>query len=173
MFSVFNKLKEKFSSDDNINESSIEVKNRKTEDEIIKDKISNFCNALESIAWNLHDDSSFFQNGGGLGKYEKYSKKLNAAREAYCKGYYVEPILMVDTTTFGKGDCGMIFTNDGIYIGEFDDCSYFIYYKDIIGRKFSTSGGKFLINHREYDFCASSQMKKLSPVITLLNSHLS
>jgi ribosomal protein L16 Arg81 hydroxylase len=171
MFSIFNKLKENLASDteENQNKSSIDVKPEKTEEDIIKEKIKKFLTALEDVAWDIHDDSSFYRDTWS----EKREKKREAASEAYGKGSSVYPILLVDTTTFGKADCGMMFAHDGLYMNEYNDYSTFISYEKMIGKKFSTKGGKFYINKRDYDFCATKQMDKLAPVIVLLNNYFS
>jgi len=172
MFSTLKKLKQKIESatDEKKNQASIEVQPVKTEAELIKKKISKFLSALEDVAYDLHDDSSFYSDM----KYSKKGeKKRDVACETYGEGYSFAPILQVDTTPFGKGNKGMMFATDGIYIGESDGCTYFRAYEDIIGSKFKTDGGRFYINNHEYEFLASKQMKKLKPVISLLNAHLS
>lgn len=172
MFSTLNKLKEKIesTSEEEKNKSSVaNAQPQKTEEDIKKEKVQKFLNALDDVAWDLHDDSSFYRDTWS----EKQEKKRKAACEEYGKGRNLYPVLMIDTTTFGSGKCGMMFTEDGIYIGESDGSRAYKEYIDLFGKKFKTSGGSFYIGNRDYSFHASSEMNKLAPVIALLNSYFS
>jgi hypothetical protein len=171
MFSIFNKIKQQSenASEEEKNQTSIEKERPETQEEITQEKISKFYEMLDGVSWDLNDDSSFYTNLSS----EKREKKLERACESYGKGKMHDPILLVDTTTFGKADCGMMFTRSGIYIGESDYCAYFLSYESIIGKKFKIKDGSFYVNSREYSFNASKIMHKLTPVVNLLNTYFS
>lgn len=168
--SFLSKMKE-FSNitDEEKTQTSFETEQPKSEEEIKKDKINQFLAKLDDVAWDLNDDSSFFNDCWS----QKREKKLENACKAYGKGRNLDPILLVDTTTFGKAEQGMMFTRDGIYMGTRGDSARYKSYTDIFGRNFKTREGSFYINNSEYEFLATSQMKKLKPVINLLNNYFS
>ncbi len=172
---VFYSSKEKESNKNN----KSEVKSSK---QVQRDRyIREFIEELTSMNY-VHDNSSLYHIGGDINSknMQKLQQKLDVANEAYARGIAHNYILFSDTTMFGSGECGLLFTPKCFYFSadHGDDIRHYIY-DELFGLKFKVEGGSFHIGYSEYPFYTSETMKKLHPVVALLtkyftnNEHLS
>ncbi len=126
---------------------------------------------------HIHDNSSIYHCGGSMDvqKINKLHDKLNKANETYAQGSAYGYILFVDTTTFGSGKCGMLFTEKSFYIcSDHGDNIRQYRYEDLFGfTQFKSHGGDLLMGWSTYEFYASTTMNKLQPVFELMKKYFS
>ena len=135
--------------------------------------IREFIEELTNLNY-IHDNSSLYHIGGDVHSKDMYrlQAKLDTANKTYARGIAHNYILFADTTMFGSGKCGLLFTPKCFYFSadHGDDIRHYIY-DELFGLKFKVEGGSFHIGYCEYPFYASETMKKLQPVITLLTKY--
>lgn len=138
--------------------------------------IKQFIGELTELNY-IHDDISIYHYGGSLDsrKLNKLHKKLDSANEIYAQGNAHGYVLFVDTTTFGSGKCGMLFTEQSFYLcSDHGDNIRQYRYEDLFGfAQFRANNGDLLVGWGTYEFYASETMSKLQPVFQLMTKYFS